>query len=59
MQEKIDQLAAEGSLDELIEKLMQRLEQNNYISSAQPQASPGRSASPADPTAPPARRALK
>ena len=32
MQEKIDQLAAEGSLDELIEKLMQRLEQNNYIS---------------------------
>ena len=36
MQEKIDQLAAEGSLDELIKKLLDRLEQNNYISHAQP-----------------------
>ena len=33
MQEKIDQLAAEGSLDELIKKLLDRLEQDNYISS--------------------------
>ncbi|HTX77003.1 MAG TPA: VWA domain-containing protein [Terracidiphilus sp.] len=31
-QAKIDQLAQEGSLDSLIEKLLQRLEQNNYIS---------------------------
>ena len=37
MQEKINQLAAEGALDELIEKLMQRLEQNNYISQSRPQ----------------------
>ena len=46
MQEKIDQLAAEGSLDELIKKLLDRLEQNNYISyrAAGParQKSPGR-----------------
>jgi Ca-activated chloride channel family protein len=35
MQEKIDQLRAEGKLDELIDKLMQRLEQQSYISYAQ------------------------
>jgi Ca-activated chloride channel family protein len=35
MQEKIDQLSAEGKLDELIDKLMQRLEQQSYISYAQ------------------------
>jgi len=34
MQQKIDQLAAEGKLDDLIEKLMDRLEQENYISSS-------------------------
>ncbi len=33
MREKIEQMAAEGKLDELIEKLMQRMEQENYISS--------------------------
>lgn len=33
MQQKLDQMAADGSLDQLIEKLMQRLEQQNYISS--------------------------
>ncbi|HWE87244.1 MAG TPA: VWA domain-containing protein [Terracidiphilus sp.] len=32
MQEKIDRLAEEGSLDDLIQKLLDRLEQNNYIS---------------------------
>ncbi len=36
LQEKIDQLAADGSLDELIKKLLDRLERNNYISYAQP-----------------------
>jgi len=36
MQEKVDQLRAEGKLDELIEKLLQRMEQQNYISSAGP-----------------------
>lgn len=36
MQEKIDQLNAEGKLDELIERLMQRLEQQSYISYTQP-----------------------
>jgi Ca-activated chloride channel family protein len=35
MQEKIDRLAEEGSLDDLIQKLLDRLEQNNYISSSQ------------------------
>src|SRR5215469_10598372 len=36
LQEKIDQLSAEGKLDELIDKLMQLLERQNYISYAQP-----------------------
>jgi Ca-activated chloride channel homolog len=36
MQAKIDQLNTEGKLDELIEKLMQRLERQSYISSSQP-----------------------
>jgi Ca-activated chloride channel family protein len=35
IQEKLEQMAAEGKLDELIEKLVQRLEQQNYISSSQ------------------------
>ncbi len=34
MRQKIEQMAAEGKLDELIEKLMQRMEQENYISSS-------------------------
>ncbi len=33
LREKLDQLAAEGKLDELIDKLMARLEKENYISS--------------------------
>ena len=36
MQRKLDQLAAEGKLDELIEKLLEKMEQQNYISSSQP-----------------------
>jgi Ca-activated chloride channel family protein len=32
LQQKIDQLAAEGKLDELIEKLIDRMERENYIS---------------------------
>jgi Ca-activated chloride channel homolog len=39
MQQKVNQLAAEGKLGELIDKLLQRLEQQNYISSSQPNAS--------------------
>src|SRR5664279_5610626 len=31
MREKLDQMMADGSLDELIEKLINRLEQENYI----------------------------
>jgi Ca-activated chloride channel homolog len=32
LREKLDQLMAEGKLDDLIEKLIQRMEQENYIS---------------------------
>ena len=39
LQQKIDQLAAEGKLDELIEKLIQRMERENYISTEQSQES--------------------
>jgi Ca-activated chloride channel homolog len=52
LQEKIDQLAAEGSLDELIEKLLNRLQQNNYISYAQP-GEPGEISQPGGPNGPP------
>ena len=41
LQQKIDQMAAEGKLDELIEKLIQRMERENYIST-QPQQESGR-----------------
>ena len=37
IQEQLDRMAAEGKLDELIEKLIQRMEQENYISSSQMQ----------------------
>src|SRR5579863_2152040 len=41
MQRKLDQLVAEGKLDDLIEKLIDRLEQENYISSSStPQGDP-------------------
>ena len=32
LQQKIDQMAADGKLDELIEKLIERMERENYIS---------------------------
>lgn len=41
LQRKLDQLAAEGKLDELIDKLLQRMEQQNYVSYSQ---SPDRNA---------------
>src|SRR3954449_3450111 len=34
MQQQIEQMAAEGTLDEFIDKLIQRMQQENYISSA-------------------------
>jgi len=37
LQQKIDQMAAEGKLDELIDKLINRLERENYISTTSPQ----------------------
>ncbi|WP_158751243.1 VWA domain-containing protein [Acidobacterium sp. S8] len=36
MQDQIDEMSAEGELDELIEQLIQRMEQENYISMEQP-----------------------
>src|ERR1700761_8440147 len=33
MQERIDEMVQSGQLDELIEKIIQRMEQENYISS--------------------------
>jgi Ca-activated chloride channel family protein len=45
LQRKVDQMAAEGRLDELIDKLIERMERESYISTEQPQqqgsASPG------------------
>jgi Ca-activated chloride channel homolog len=43
IRQKLDEMSADGSLDELIDKLIQRLEQQNYISSSQEQ-------DPANPT---------
>jgi Ca-activated chloride channel family protein len=37
MQQQIDEMSAEGKLDELIEQLMQRMEQENFISVDSPQ----------------------
>jgi Ca-activated chloride channel homolog len=36
-QQAIDELSAQGKLDELIDKLLERMEQENYISSSSPQ----------------------
>jgi Ca-activated chloride channel family protein len=36
LREQLNQLSSEGKLDELIDKLMERLEQANYISSSEP-----------------------
>jgi Ca-activated chloride channel homolog len=38
LQQQIDQMSAEGKLDELIDKLIQRLEEQNYISSSEDQS---------------------
>ena len=38
MRQAMESLAAEGKLDELIDKLLQRLQQENFISSESPQA---------------------
>jgi Ca-activated chloride channel family protein len=38
MQRKLDELSANGALEDLIEKLLNRLEQQNYISSTRPDA---------------------
>jgi Ca-activated chloride channel family protein len=35
IQKQLDQISADGTLDELIDKLIQRLEEQNYISSSQ------------------------
>ena len=35
MQQAVDELAAEGKLDELLDKLLERMEQENFISSSQ------------------------
>src|SRR3954469_10897305 len=37
MQQQIEQMAAEGTLDEFIDKLIQRMQQENYISDARQQ----------------------
>jgi Ca-activated chloride channel family protein len=37
LQQKIDQMAADGKLDELIEKLIERMERENYITTQQSQ----------------------
>jgi len=37
LQQKIDQMSADGRLDELIDKLIQRMERENYISTDRPQ----------------------
>src|SRR5450755_3170208 len=37
MQQKLDQMAAEGELDDLIDQLMERMERENYISPQTPQ----------------------
>ncbi len=41
LQQKIDQMAAEGKLDELIDKLIQRMERENYIATTQPRQTQG------------------
>jgi Ca-activated chloride channel family protein len=41
IQQKIDEMAADGKLDELIEKLMERMEQENYLNQ-QPPRDPSR-----------------
>jgi Ca-activated chloride channel homolog len=42
MQQRIDQMIQNGQLDQLIEKLIERMEQENYISTQQGRADPNR-----------------
>jgi Ca-activated chloride channel family protein len=42
MQERLQQMQADGSLDELIEKLIERMEQEDYISIDEPPTDPSR-----------------
>jgi Ca-activated chloride channel homolog len=37
LQQKIDQMSAEGKLDELIDKLIQRMDRENYITTTRPE----------------------
>jgi Ca-activated chloride channel homolog len=46
LQEKIDEMAADGKLDELIEQLMDRMEQENYLNMQQPRDPARNSAGP-------------
>jgi Ca-activated chloride channel family protein len=48
LREKLKQLAAQGKLDQLIEKLIERMEQENYISAHEPQISQQGSVEPRD-----------
>src|SRR4051812_24603060 len=41
MQQQVDQMAAEGTLDEFIDKLIERMQQENYISSIRRQGETG------------------
>jgi Ca-activated chloride channel homolog len=43
MQQQIDQMSAEGTLDEFIDKLIERMQQENYISSMRQQGETGMS----------------
>ena len=45
IRQKLDELAAQGKLDELIDKLMERMEQEQYISATGPQGPPRNQAS--------------
>jgi Ca-activated chloride channel family protein len=46
IQQKIDEMAADGKLDELIEKLMERMEQENYLNQQPPRDPSRNSAGP-------------
>ncbi|HEX5235310.1 MAG TPA: VWA domain-containing protein [Silvibacterium sp.] len=48
MQQAIDDLSQQGKLDELIDKLLERLQQENYISTPNPESYPQQGASTAD-----------
>jgi Ca-activated chloride channel family protein len=47
MRQKLDQMSVDGTLDQLIDKLLERMERENYITSA-PQQGPGHVSNPGD-----------